>query len=82
MKITVIKSNAESDMSNIEEYLVNEKGLYQSEKNTTSKDIIIGRQHITAEGIKTNDIVLPASDRAISRIHCKIIYKYGFLNNH
>lgn len=27
---------------------------------------------------KPNDIVLPATDRAISRIHCKIIYKYGY----
>jgi hypothetical protein len=28
--------------------------------------------------VHPNDIVLPASDRAISRIHCKIIYKDGF----
>ena len=74
IKITVMKSNADNDISNIDEYFVNHLGLLHSEKNTTAQDIIIGRQHITADGIRTNDIVLPASDRAISRVHCKIIY--------
>ncbi len=77
MKITVMKSNADNDISNIDEYIVTEHGLHLSEKNTTASDIIIGRQHMTADGIRANDIVLPASDRAMSRIHCKMIYKWG-----
>ena len=62
MKITVMKSNVENDVSNIDEYLVNGRGVMGSEKNTTCQDLVIGRQYITGEGVKTNDIVLPASD--------------------
>ena len=41
-------------------------------------DITIGRQQLTEDGTRPNDIMLTAADRAISRTHCKIIYKHGF----
>jgi hypothetical protein len=61
--------------------------MVKSKKNTISEDIIIGRQETTKiidsatkepVEIKPTDIVLPPSDIAISRIHCKLIYKEGF----
>ena len=51
--------------------------MVNSQRNTDHDDIVIGRQQTTAEGIIPNDICLLYNDRAISRIHCKIITKYG-----
>ena len=38
----------------------------------------IGRQQITESGLRPNDLMLPPSDRAISRSHCQIDYKSFF----
>jgi len=61
------------------------EGMVDSQKNTCTEEIIIGRQQQTLDqnknDIHPNDIVLPFNDRAISRIHCKIIYKDGFIKN-
>ena len=38
----------------------------------------IGRQQVTESGERPNDLVLPPTDRAISRSHCKINYQPFF----
>ncbi|KAL4454184.1 hypothetical protein ABPG74_012141 [Tetrahymena malaccensis] len=87
MKVTVMKTNQDnSNQNNI--YYITPKGMVKSKKNTATDDIIIGRQESAKQPepsqngepneIHPNDIVLPPTDRAISRIHCKLIYKYGF----
>lgn len=63
--------------------------MVNTSRNTTNEDIVIGRQLATmisdhnknGREIHPNDIVMPANDRAISRIHCKICYKDGFRVN-
>lgn len=40
----------------------------------------IGRQTVTEEQTRPNDIMLSVNDLAISRTHCRIIYKEGFLS--
>ncbi|EAS04382.4 FHA domain protein (macronuclear) [Tetrahymena thermophila SB210] len=87
MKVTVMKTNQDNSILN-NVYYITPKGMVKSKKNTATDDIIIGRQEsakqpeLTQNGepneIHPNDIVLPPTDRAISRIHCKIIYKHGF----
>ncbi|CAD8155911.1 unnamed protein product [Paramecium octaurelia] len=63
------------------EYFINEFGLIGSLKNTNSKDILIGRSHRNQNpDLIPNDIMLP-DDRAISRIHCKIVCKDYFRKN-
>ncbi|CAK76215.1 unnamed protein product (macronuclear) [Paramecium tetraurelia] len=63
------------------EYIINEFGLIGSQKNTNSKDILIGRSHRNQNpDLIPNDIILP-DDRAISRIHCKIVCKDYFRKN-
>ncbi|CAD8065504.1 unnamed protein product [Paramecium sonneborni] len=59
------------------EYFINEFGLVNSNKNTNSVDILIGRQYSQISDIIPNDIILP-QDRSISRIHCKIVYNDYF----
>jgi hypothetical protein len=44
--------------------------------------MIIGRLEEGEDGLKPNDIVLPNSDRAVSRVHACMIYKYGFSQRH
>lgn len=76
MKLTVIRSH---DPFHIPiNYLLTSRGMINSKKNTATKDLIIGRQQNTHDGGIPNDIVLHSMDRAISRIHCKIVYKDGF----
>jgi len=52
--------------------------MINSLRTYTDGDITIGRQYINENGIRPNDILLPVSDLAISRTHCRLIYKYGF----
>lgn len=55
--------------------------MVESQRNTEGDDIMIGRCAQTdSDGnqIYPNDIVLPMSDRAISRFHCKLITKEFF----
>ncbi|CAD8045326.1 unnamed protein product [Paramecium primaurelia] len=54
------------------QYFINEFGLIDSQKNTNSIDILIGRQYRQNKDIIPNDIILP-EDRVISRLHCKIV---------
>ncbi len=51
--------------------------MVNSSRNTDHDDIIIGRQQSTPDGVIPNDICLFYSDRAISRVHCKIVTKFG-----
>eukprot|EP01016_Furgasonia_blochmanni_P008491 TRINITY_DN13449_c0_g2_i3.p1 TRINITY_DN13449_c0_g2~~TRINITY_DN13449_c0_g2_i3.p1 ORF type:complete len:368 (+),score=55.88 TRINITY_DN13449_c0_g2_i3:61-1104(+) len=76
LKLTVIKCS--TDVTNPPEYVVTPRGMIGSHRNTDHDDLTIGRQHETVEGIIPNDIILSTEDRAISRIHCRLIYKYGF----
>ncbi|EGR32872.1 hypothetical protein IMG5_068490 [Ichthyophthirius multifiliis] len=81
MKIQVMKTNQNNNQNTI--YYITPQGMVASKKNTETNDIIIGRQDSTKDPensieVHPNDIVLPNTDRAISRIHCKIIYKDGF----
>ena len=39
---------------------------------------MIGRQTVTEEGHRPNDVMLSVNDLAISRTHCRIIYQDGF----
>ena len=41
---------------------------------------MIGRQTVTEEGLRPNDVMLSVNDLAISRSHCRIIYQDGFKN--
>jgi len=59
------------------EHYVTSRGMLGSNRNTDHDDIMIGRQQATADGVIPNDICLYYSDRAISRVHAKIITKYG-----
>ncbi|CAD8055468.1 unnamed protein product [Paramecium primaurelia] len=62
------------------QYFINEFGLVDSQKNTNSVDILIGRLYRQNQDIVPNDIILP-EDRVISRIHCKIICNDYFRKN-
>jgi FHA domain len=58
-------------------------GSLRTPKSTSEEDVhgdvTIGRQAITEDGIRPNDITLSISDLAISRTHCRIILD-GFKN--
>ena len=77
LRISVLKSNV--DLSKITtEYVVTPRGMVGSLRRGATGDITIGRQQLTEDGTRPNDIMRTAADRAISRTHCKIIYKHGF----
>ncbi|KRW99875.1 SMAD/FHA domain [Pseudocohnilembus persalinus] len=85
MKITILRNTNTQLNEQPQEYFINANGMKDTKKNTDNNDIIIGRQFSTTndqqQEIHPNDIVLASNDRAISRIHCKIIYKEGFLKS-
>ena len=54
-------------------FRIGREGLFDSAKNTTSSDVIIGRQP-DAPFVMPTDIPLPGPE--VSRLHCRIIYKY------
>lgn len=76
MKLKVVRTSFEKN--SIIEFYITSRGMLNSYRNTDHDDIIIGRQQNTPEGIIPNDICLFNSDAAISRVHAKIITKYGF----
>jgi hypothetical protein len=63
-----------------DEYILTSKGLVNSKKNTKVKSLVIGRMSSVIEDVRPNDIILPFSDKAISRVHCAIAFKQGFRN--
>jgi len=65
------------DKNGIMEYHITPQGMVNSKRNTDHDDVVIGRQDATPDGIIPNDICLYFSDNIISRVHCKIITKYG-----
>eukprot|EP00347_Sterkiella_histriomuscorum_P015015 403358636 len=73
----IVKSN--NDLSNLQTiYYVTPRGVVNSLRTYIEGDVTIGRQYINDNGVRPNDILLPVSDLAISRTHCRIIYKNGF----
>ncbi|CAD8062549.1 unnamed protein product [Paramecium primaurelia] len=82
IKITVIKNQNLLNPTQQIEYFINQFGLIGSIKNADSEDVIIGRQekleNYQGQLIFPNDIILKESERLISRIHCKIIFKDFF----
>mmetsp|Transcript_12442 Transcript_12442/g.23529 ORF Transcript_12442/g.23529 Transcript_12442/m.23529 type:complete len:334 (-) Transcript_12442:31-1032(-) len=59
-------------------YTVTRDGVEGSQRSSTSYVVKIGRQQTNEHGERPNDIVLPPSDRAISRVHCLINYEAFF----
>lgn len=62
----------------IRETILTKNGIIGSERNSAVQGMIIGRLEVGEDGLKPNDIILPNSDRAVSRVHACMIYKYGF----
>lgn len=62
------------------EYYCFEGGVHKSNKNTADYGVIIGRLH-ERDNLVPNDIILEA-DMSVSRIHCRVITKYGFQTNY
>ena len=58
-------------------FLITPRGMVGSLRSKPDGDITIGRQQINDAGNRPNDIMLNAQDSAISRTHCRIIYKHG-----
>ncbi|CAD8078925.1 unnamed protein product [Paramecium sonneborni] len=82
IKITVIKNqNLLNPIQQMEHY-INQFGMIGSIKNADSEDVIIGRQekleNYQGQLIFPNDIILRETERLISRIHCKIIFRNFF----
>ena len=63
-----------------DEYIITSRGLVNSRKNTKPKAIVIGRMSSVIEDVRPNDIILPFSDKSISRVHCALECKYKFSN--
>lgn len=58
--------------------LISRAGYKESVRQPQDGFFKIGRQQITESGIRPNDLMLPPSDRAISRSHCMIDYQSFF----
>ena len=59
-------------------YNVTHQGVEGSLRRPQDGFVTVGRQQINEFGQRPNDIMLPASDRAISRCHCRINYQHCF----
>lgn len=77
IKIVVIHLSL-GDNKFSDEYILTSNGLLNSRKNTRPKALVIGRMSQVIEDVRPNDIVLPFSDKSISRVHCAIEYKHKF----
>ena len=60
------------------DYYVTQSGLLNSPRVPQDGFVNVGRQQINEEGKRPNDVMLPASDRAISRCHCRLDYRQWF----
>ena len=61
---------------NEKKFICLETGIVNSKKNTKKEDIFIGRV-INLDNYCPNDIAI-TSDKTMSRIHCRLIYKTFF----
>ena len=80
MKIEIFKQSKSKDQTT---FLVTPRGMVGSLRTPPSDsdvhgDVTIGRQAVTEDGVRPNDITLSISDLAISRTHCRIIFEDGF----
>jgi len=73
----ILRSTADQITQPID-YFVTSSGLQNSLRSPQDGFVNIGRQQINEEGKRPNDITLPASDRAISRCHCRLDYRQFF----
>ena len=76
--LTQILRSAADQMTQPIDYFVTRTGLMNSLRTPQDGFVNIGRQQINEEGKRPNDIMLPASDRAISRCHCRLDYSHWF----
>ena len=58
--------------------LITKSGVVDSVRQPPDGYYKIGRQQVTEAGQRPNDLMLPPSDRAISRSHCQINYEAFF----
>ena len=75
-KIQVIRTTVEIFHPQVT--LIRASGVLQSARLCIDGHFKIGRQQVTEFGERPNDLVLPPSDRAISRSHCMINYSPFF----
>ena len=61
-------------------YNVTGQGVEGSLRRPQDGFVTVGRQQINELGQRPNDIMLPPSDRAISRCHCRFNYQHCFSN--
>lgn len=73
----VIRSSVDPNGSPIV-YNVTVQGLEGSLRRPQDGFVNVGRQQMNEYGQRPNDIMLPASDRAISRCHCRFNYQHCF----
>lgn len=73
----VIRSSAEPNGTPVV-YNVTAQGVEGSQRRPQDGFVNVGRQQINEYGQRPNDIILPASDRAISRCHCRFNYQHCF----
>lgn len=66
----LVRNSAENTLHN--KYYVTAQGVCNSLREPQDGYVNIGRQQTTDTGLRPNDIILPACDRAVSRVHCKI----------
>ena len=59
-------------------YNVTMQGVEGSLRRPQDGFVNVGRQQLNEYGQRPNDIMLPASDRAISRCHCRFNYQHCF----
>ena len=78
--IEIIKSKVPLEKIQTKFYVTN-KGMIGSLRKDIDGDVKIGRQQMTDDGYRPNDIILNPEDTAISRSHCRLIYKNGLFSS-
>lgn len=73
----VVRSSVDPNGSPVV-YNVSLQGVQGSLRTPQDGYVNVGRQQLNEYGQRPNDIVLPASDRAISRSHCRFNYQHCF----
>ncbi|CAG9336042.1 unnamed protein product [Blepharisma stoltei] len=70
LSVSIIRTSIEQSAPQV--FKVYSTGVLNSQRLPQDRTIRIGRQQVTEDGKRPNDITLPATDRAISRTHCMI----------